>query len=81
MSEHSLKPTTIKSYIDGKHKSICNSCPHMYRCKAYDRAKKVFYCSSNPKMSEQEKKKRISRIITKSVEETLCEEGQHESEK
>jgi hypothetical protein len=79
MPSHAIKPTTIKSYIDGQHESICDSCHHMYRCRSYERTKKVFFCSSNPQKSEKQKKK--FRIISQSEEEKLCEEGQQETEK
>lgn len=70
MLGQAIKPTTIKAYIDGDHKSICDSCVDVYRCKKYDRRKKVFYCSSRPKPNAPRKS---NRIITQSEEERLCE--------
>lgn len=55
MLGQSIRPTTIKSYIDGNHTSICESCANLYRCKKYDRQKKVFYCSARQKPSEVNK--------------------------
>jgi len=80
MAYRLIRPLVVKSYIDGQHDSICDTCSHQEWCRSYKPSKRVFSCDRHSQKKKRRQKKR-QLIITQPEEERICEKEQQAKEK